>query len=67
MCEATIFKQHLKSKEEKEFSKESLVSAQSWLMDFFPATWFSRNSNATKFGSYNPSFRTEAKASEMTV
>ena len=27
--EATIFKEHLKSKEEKEFSKESLVNAQS--------------------------------------
>ena len=66
MCEPTIFKDHLESEKEGiQQGKESLFKAQSWLIE--PETWFSRNSDASKFGSYNPSFKTEGKASDMTV
>lgn len=63
-----MFKEPPESKREGiQQRKESLFTAQFWLVNFNSAAWFSRNLDAGKFGGYNPSFKTEGQASEMTV
>lgn len=63
--EATVLKEHLEGN--KEFSKEKQASVIPVLTTCFSATCFSRNLDANKYGSYNPTFEKEDKPREMTV
>ena len=56
-----FLKSTLRTKKRRNSTRKRKSLQCSVLIDFDPETWFSRNSDASRFGSYNPSFKTRGQ------